>query len=134
MAPTDPFALVVDDDAFILMEACDILEKAGFRCHQAMDYREAVEVLERHHAAVTLLFSDVDLGGGENGFAVARHVDEHWPHIVIVIASGHVLPNCGDMPARATFIPKPFSQRIVHEHLAKTLPDDKKPEPLKRAI
>lgn len=135
MSPsTDPYALVVDDDAFILMEASDILDRAGFRCYDAMDGEEAVKLLEQRFEGVTLLFSDVDLGSGMTGFELARHVDEHWPHIEIVIASGHVLPEEGQMPAKATFISKPFSGRVVVEHLAEKLPDGKKPEPLKRAI
>lgn len=133
MHASERYALVVDDDAFILMQACDILEKAGFRCHEAMNGEEAVSLLETHHEAVTLLFSDVDLGSGMNGFAVARHVDRHWPHIELVIASGHVLPGDGEMPERATFIAKPFSERTVIDHLAEKLPDGKKPEPLKHS-
>jgi CheY-like chemotaxis protein len=134
MTSTVPYALVVDDDALILMSACDILEEAGFRCHEAMSGEEAVALLEHQHESVTLLFSDVDLGPeGMNGFALARHVAEHWPAIEIVIASGHVLPQSNEMPEKATFIAKPFNERVVHEHLAAKLPDGKKPEPLKRA-
>ncbi|TCM01736.1 hypothetical protein C8J41_11630, partial [Sphingomonas sp. PP-CC-3G-468] len=52
----------------------------------------------------------------------------------IVIASGRIKPKPGEMPDKATFIGKPFSAAIVHEHLRKTLPDGKKPEPLKQAV
>ncbi|PSJ19541.1 response regulator, partial [Halomonas sp. ND22Bw] len=45
-----------------------------------------------------------------------------------------IRPNPGDMPEKATFIPKPFSAAIVHEHLRRTLPDGKKPAPLKNAV
>nr|WP_293883050.1 hypothetical protein [Sphingomonas sp.] len=88
--------------------------------------------LEKHWESTVLLFSDVDMPGSINGFALARHVDEHWPLIEIVIASGHGSPRTGDIPERATFIVKPFNKLIVHEHLNKILPDDKKPEPLRR--
>jgi len=129
-----PFALVVDDDPMIRMHACDILADAGFRCHEAETGEDALELLADHHESVTLLFSDVELGEGINGFVVARHVDENWPHIEIVIASGRVKPDDGDMPAKATFIAKPFSEQLVHEHLREKLPDGKKPEPLKREV
>ena len=131
---TVPCALVVDDHPFIIIEATGILEKAGFRCHEAMSGEEAIALMQEHHGSVTLLFSDVDLGSGMDGFGLARHVAEHWPHIEIVIASGHVIPDKGDMPGRATFISKPFGEHSVMEHLAKTMPDGKKPEPLKRAV
>ena len=131
---TDPYALVVDDDPLIQMDACDILQDAGFRCYYGGTGQEAVDLLQDHAGNVTLLFSDVDMPGDMNGFALARHVDQHWPHIEIVIASGRVKPEEGDMPDKATFIGKPFNARIVHDHLREKLPDGKKPEPLKHAV
>ncbi|KQN04044.1 MULTISPECIES: response regulator [unclassified Sphingomonas] len=131
---TIPFALVVDDDPMILMDTSGILEDAGFRIHEAMDGDQAKAVLAEHWESIVLLFSDVDMPGSTNGFELAQHADRHWPHIEIVIASGHVLPRDGDMPERATFISKPFNKRTVHHHLAQMLPDEKKPEPLAKAI
>lgn len=135
MAPsTVPFALVVVDDPLILMDTTVILEDAGFRVHEAMDGKEAKTISAEHWESIILLFSDVDMPGDMNGFDLARHADHHWPHIEIVIASGHVLPSEGDMPDRATFISKPFNKRTVHGHLARMLPDEKKPEPLAKAV
>lgn len=126
-----PTAVVVDDDPFILMGACDILEEAGFDCHEAQTDDEAKELLAKHGAETTLLFSDVDMPGQTNGFALARHTAEHWPHIEIVIASGHVMAQPGDLPERATFLQKPFNAHAVKDHLRAKLPDDQKPEELK---
>ncbi|PZU05825.1 MAG: response regulator [Sphingobium sp.] len=131
---TSPYALVVDDDPMILMHACDILEEAGFRFYEAGTGAEAIEVLERHGDSVTLLFSDVEMPGEMNGFALARHVDAHWPHIEIVISSGRINPSPEDMPEKATFIGKPFDSQTVHSHLAMKLPDGKKPEQLRQAV
>lgn len=131
---TVPFALVVEDDPLIIMDTAFILEEAGFRVREAYDGDEAIAVLNQHWESTTLLFSDVDMPGEINGFALARHVDHHWPDIEIVIASGHVMPKDDDMPAKATFVRKPFNARMVHQHLSEMLPDDKKPEPLKKAV
>lgn len=131
---TAPFALVVDDDPMILIDTTIILEDAGFRVHEAMDGDEARSVLSEHWESIVLLFSDVDMPSVMNGFDLARHANHYWPHIEIVIASGHVMPRDGDMPERATFISKPFNRRMVHEHLARTLPNNKKPEQLIKAI
>jgi DNA-binding NtrC family response regulator len=131
---TVPYALVVDDDPLIMMDTTSILEDAGFRFYEAMDGDEAKQILAAKWESIILLFSDVDMPGETNGFALARHVAEHWPAIEIVIASGHVLPKTGDMPEKATFISKPFNKRMVHEHLREMLPDNKLPEPLKKAV
>ena len=129
-----PYAIVVEDDPIIMMETTYILEDAGFRVHESFDGDEAIAYLAKHWESTVLLFSDVDMPGSVNGFALARHVAEHWPLIEIVIASGHTSPKEGDMPEKATFITKPFNQRMVHDHLNKILPDDKKPAPLRKAV
>ncbi len=131
---TIPYALVVDDDAMILMHACDILEEAGFRFYEAGTGDEAKTLLAQHAESVMLLFSDVEMPGETNGFALAQYVAKTWPWIEIVIASGQVKPQPGDMPAKATFLDKPFSNQSVLDHLREKLPDGKKPEPLKRAV
>lgn len=131
---TVPYALVVDDDPLIMMDTTSILEDAGFRYHEAMDGDEAKRILDEKWESIVLLFSDVDMPGETNGFALARYVAEHWPAIEIVIASGHVMPKTGEMPAKATFIPKPFNKQMVHKHLREMLPDNKLPDPLKTAV
>ncbi|RKE43566.1 MULTISPECIES: response regulator [unclassified Sphingomonas] len=131
---TVPYALVVDDDPLIMMDTTSILEDAGFRFYEAMDGDEAKRILAANSENIVLLFSDVDMPGETNGFALARHVAENWPAIEIVIASGHVLPKPGEMPEKATFISKPFNKQMVHGHLRNMLPDSKLPEPLKKAV
>ncbi|MGU3537722.1 response regulator [Methylobacterium sp. A54F] len=130
-ASTAPYALAVDDDGLILMDAIDILADAGFRTLDARNGDLAIGILEEHHRSIVLLFTDVQIPGTRDGFALARETAQRWPHISIVAASGHVSPSPGDMPEGSCFIAKPFSARIVHDHLRDILPDGQKPEPLK---
>lgn len=126
-----PYAFVVDDDGLIRMDAADIMEDAGFRTFEAADGDRAIALLEEHHEVIVLLFTDVQMPGTRDGFAVAREVAQRWSHIAIVVASGHVHPGRGDMPDGACFIGKPFTAGLVHDHLRQILPDGQKPEPLK---
>jgi len=125
---TVPYALAVDDDPLILMDARSILEDAGYRCHEADDGDGAIDLLGQKAEQIMLLFSDVEMPGSIDGFELARKVSATWPWIDIVIASGRITPESGE---NATFISKPFTARLVHDHLRQTLPDGKKPEPLK---
>lgn len=131
---TVPYALAVDDDPIILMDVTCILEDAGFRTYEADDGDAAIAMLPEYAHTITLLFSDVDMPGDTNGFALARHVAENYPWIEIVIGSGHVSPESGDLPEKATFVSKPFNAQMIHGHLRATLLDGKKPEPLKTAV
>lgn len=126
-----PYALVADDDFLVRMDAETILEDAGFRALSAANGVEAIKLLEDHADLVALLFTDVEMPGGPDGFEVARTTARRWPDISIVVASGGVKPGVGDLPEGAVFLDKPFSAQMVHDHIDKILPDGRKPEPLK---
>ena len=129
--PSAPYALVVDDDGLIRMDAMDILGDAGFRTFEASDGDKAMALLAREHELIVLLFTDVQMPGSRDGFAVARETARRWPHIAIVVASGQAHPGPGDMPEGACFIGKPFTAEMVHDHLQEILPDGRKPAPLR---
>jgi DNA-binding response OmpR family regulator len=126
-----PFALVVDDDALILMDASDILSDAGFRPLEASDVDAAEILLVEYAAEITLLFTDVQMPGTRNGFDLARMTAERWPDIGILIASAVADPHPELMPKGAIFVRKPFSQDVIYDRLQALLPEGKKPEPLK---
>ena len=128
-----PCAVVVDDDFLIRTEAAHILSTVGFQVLEAEHGDAAYALLETRHPDVVLLFTDVQMPGRLDGFALARAVAGSWPHVSIVVASGHAKPGPGEMPDTARFVGKPFSAEIVHAHLQEILPDGQKPEPLKTA-
>ncbi|WP_313899084.1 response regulator [Methylobacterium sp. E-041] len=89
---------------------------------------KAIELLEQHAAKIVLLFTDVEMPGGPDGFELARTTANRWPDISIVVASGGLKPNPNELPEGAVFLDKPFSANIVHDHLDMILPDGRKPE------
>jgi CheY-like chemotaxis protein len=113
MPPSDqrPIVLVVEDEALIRMLATDILSEAGFDVLEAAHGKAALDVLESR-PDVGMLFSDVDMPLLD-GFALARLVAVRWPHVPILITSGKTAPLCGDMPASARFLPKPYYPAIL---------------------
>ena len=130
--PSDvPYALVADDDFLIRMDAETMLEDAGFRALSAANGVEAIKLLEQHAGSIVLLFTDVEMPGGPDGFELARTTARRWPDISIVVASGGVKPGVDDLPEGAVFLDKPFSAQVVHDHIDMILPDGQKPEPLK---
>lgn len=130
---SSPYALVADDDMLIRMDASAILEKAGFRTHEAGNVDEALAILETSAGSIRLLISDVQMPPSErDGFELGRLCAESWPHISIIVASGMAEPKEGDMPEGARFLQKPFSADLIYDHLQKILPDGQQPEPLRR--
>ena len=84
----------------------EMFSVAGFHVVEAGNAQEALNLL-RALAAVPLVFTDVAMSGPMDGLALARHGSERWPHIGIIIVSGHGLPD-SDLPRGARFHGKPY--------------------------
>jgi CheY-like chemotaxis protein len=108
--PLRPVVLLVEDEPFIRMAAADALEDAGFTVIEAVDAQAAQEVL-RHRTDIRVLFTDVKMPGPMNGLELAALVRSRWPHICVLITSGHLEPEAGLLPQEAVFIAKPYSDQ-----------------------
>ncbi len=126
-APDAPFAVVVEDEMLIRFDAAGILAEAGFRTLDAQTADEAIPLIVENETEVGLLFTDVDMPGSMNGFALARHVAEMWPGIGILVVSGRVEPGPGELPEGAVFISKPFSPQTIHDRINALLPRGQRP-------
>jgi two-component system, response regulator PdtaR len=99
--------LVVEDEAFIRMDAVEILRVAGFDILEAANADEAIQMLERH-SDIRLIFTDIDMPGSMNGLKLAAAVRDRWPPVRIIATSGHFKVQADDLPADARFISKPY--------------------------
>ncbi|WP_280519141.1 response regulator [Shinella curvata] len=111
-----PIALVVDDEPLILMDTSDMISDEGYAVLEASSADEALAFLERH-SSLQLLFTDVQMPGRLNGLDLARQVEERWPHIQVIVASGACRPGPDDLPSNVSFIAKPISAGLVREVL-----------------
>ena len=89
------------------MMAVDMLEDAGFPVVEAATADEAWTILTSR-SDIGVLFTDIEMPGSMNGFALAGRVAERWPHIRLVITSGRCRPKPHDVPDHGMFVPKPY--------------------------
>jgi CheY-like chemotaxis protein len=99
--------LVVEDEHLVRMMAVDMLEDVGLTVIEAADAGEAWAILENRND-VTVLFTDIEMPGSMNGFALASRVAERWPHIRLVLTSGRCRPAPHNVPDHGKFVPKPY--------------------------
>jgi PAS domain S-box-containing protein len=83
-----PKILVVEDQEAVRMVACGFLEDFGYEVVEAGDGFEALSKLQEH-ADVDLMFSDVVMPGGMNGFDLAQAAQSLKPELKIVHTSGY---------------------------------------------
>jgi CheY-like chemotaxis protein len=100
--------LVVEDEILIAMLASDILTEGGYRVVEAYNADEALEILNHRHD-VRVMFTDVNMPGSLDGYALARIVDMRWPGVGIIVTTAKDMPGRGDLPQNASFLSKPYS-------------------------
>ena len=82
-------AVLVVDDEPELLEICQAhLEVLGYRVQVAGNALEALEVLNASAGEIALLFSDVLMPGGMDGYDLAKQVRKQWPSVKILMTSG----------------------------------------------
>lgn len=104
--------LVVEDEVLVRMMAVDILEEEGFRIIEACDAREAMILLEAR-PEIRILFTDWNMPGEIDGLGLARLVHKRWPAVGIIVASGKLHPEPGELPVGARFIRKPYRPALL---------------------
>jgi DNA-binding response OmpR family regulator len=105
-----PHVAVLDDEVDITQLLGNYLQMQGFRVSQVHHGRALLELMARDPAALVLL----DLGlPGEDGFAIARQLREHWRcGLVIVTGRGDAVDKVVGLEIGADdYVTKPFDLR-----------------------
>ncbi|WP_243372279.1 hybrid sensor histidine kinase/response regulator [Microvirga solisilvae] len=101
--------LIVEDEPAVLEVAKEIFDSLGYDALTAPDAPHAIEVLAGG-SPVDVLFSDVVMPNGMNGFELSRRAREMRPNIKVLLASGYpmsALPPEG-FDQDISFISKPY--------------------------
>jgi DNA-binding NtrC family response regulator len=102
-----PLVLVVEDEQLLRSHAADLLVDHGFKVLEAENAADALKVLESHDD-VRLLFTDIKMPGALDGLDLARQVHARWPHVMLVITSGHRHLSRAEIPHDGRFLAKPY--------------------------
>jgi DNA-binding NtrC family response regulator len=108
--PPRPVVLLVEDEIFVRMATADALMDAGFEVIETVN-AEAAQVILQSRSDIQVLFTDVRMPGSMDGLELARLVRRQWPHISVVITSGHLEPAKAALPDNAVFIAKPYGDQ-----------------------
>ncbi|MGQ0533078.1 MAG: PAS domain S-box protein [Caulobacteraceae bacterium] len=102
--------LVVEDDPLVRSHAISSLEGVGYRIIVASDGPEALALI-RSGAAPDLLFTDLVMPGGMNGWELAAKARELKPSLKILFTSGYpleTLTDRSDSDPGARLLSKPY--------------------------
>lgn len=114
VAPSHARILIVEDEPLLRMFNADMLIDAGFEVLEAADATEALRLLETN-SDIRVVFTDVEMPGAIDGFALAHRIGAQWPNIGVLVTSGRRYPDEVFTAASRCFVPKPFRVAQVVE-------------------
>jgi PAS domain S-box-containing protein len=115
--------LVVEDDPFVRNHVIASLESLGYRVMLAGDGREALSIL-RDGARPTLLFTDVVMPGGMNGWQLAEQARAITPGLKVLFTSGYPqesLTSRGHIDPNALMLTKPYRKAELARRVREAL-------------
>lgn len=115
--------LAVEDNAALRRLVVRQLEELGYRVIEAESAPVALAVL--HSKNVNVVFTDIVMPGGMDGFELARIVVDRWPAVMVVLTSGFpdslVDGTLGSRPPSVHVLNKPYARKDLARILRDTL-------------
>src|SRR5262245_7762736 len=120
--PASETILIVEDEVLIRLDVSDYLRACGYRVIEAGNASEAIAILQSGHR-IDLVFSDVQLPGSMDGFALARWVRTHQPEVKVILTSGvaRSAQLAGELCVEGPLEKKPYDQQHLFERIRATL-------------
>jgi len=115
--------LVVEDDAFVRGHAITSLESLGYCVMVAADGRQGLALLESG-ARPDLLFTDIVMPGGVNGWELAMQARRLMPELRVLYTSGYpleALKGRADLDPGTTLLAKPYRLADLAQRVRETL-------------
>ena len=116
--------LVVDDNEDLRQAAVALLSQLGYNVSEANDGPSALKVLGQDGKGVDLVFSDVYMPPGMDGFELAQELHRRYPHIKTLLTSGFpgmFVDRDGIDGTGFTVLRKPYTRADLAEAVQATL-------------
>jgi CheY-like chemotaxis protein len=107
--------LVVEDEALVRDFTCRVLAGYGYRCMEATNGGDALDIIRGREEAIDAVVTDVVMPGIGGG-ALARQVAELRPALPVLFTSAHTneeVVRRGLIPPDAPFLQKPFPPQAL---------------------
>lgn len=118
--------LIAEDEPLIRMAYAEYLAECGYVPIEVASGDAAVEVLEKN-IAIDIVLSDVRMPGTRDGFAVARWLAEHRPHVPVILISGDARTRDNDAQlAGIPMLRKPVEMRVIDQRIRDALAKERR--------
>jgi CheY-like chemotaxis protein len=114
--------LVVEDEVLVRSTIAEYLRSCGYRVIEAVNADEALIVIRNLEIKVDIVFSDVEMPGTMDGFALASWIRKNRPELDVILAGSVTRAAdsaeklCDDGP-----LPKPYQAETVVRQIRRLL-------------
>jgi CheY-like chemotaxis protein len=110
--------LVVEDEVLLRLVVAEYLRDCGFKVIEAAHADEAVMVLKQPDLRIDVLFSDIEMPGSMDGFALAQWTRANRPGLEVILTGSvpRAVNAAADLCEEGP-MPKPFEPRSVHDRI-----------------
>jgi len=114
--------LVVEDEVYVRMIISEYLRGCGYKVIEAANADEALIVLQAHDIPVDVVFSDIEMPGSMDGFALAQWVRTHRPGLEVMLAGSvkRAVSAATELCDEGT-LPKPYEPQIVSDRIRRLI-------------
>jgi YesN/AraC family two-component response regulator len=101
--------LIVEDDGILRLGLQVLFEAQNFKVYEAENAADAFELL-LSKTDIEMVVTDIQMPGEVDGVELLHAVHKRWPHILLLVTSGQIIPSDFDLPKNAHFLQKPLSE------------------------
>ncbi len=115
--------LAVDDETLLLSLAKESLEGLGYQVITAHNGKQALEQFKKY-PDISMLFSDVVMPGGINGYELAEQMVSVRPNLRVLLTSGYTnktIAYNGQARFNANLLSKPYTQLALAQRIRSVL-------------
>jgi CheY-like chemotaxis protein len=114
--------LVVEDEVLVRMVISDYLRECGYKVIEATNADEALAVLQHLDVRVDILFSDIEMPGEMDGFALSTWVRRNRPDLEVILTGS--VPRAANAAANLCDsgpLSKPYEPQAVVERIRRLI-------------
>jgi DNA-binding response OmpR family regulator len=114
--------LVVEDEVLTRVASADYLRSCGYRVLEASGAGEAQAIFQSGEP-IRILFTDVQLPGDVDGFELVSWVEQNYPHVRVIMASGapEVMTRAEAFNLKRPFLNKPYAFEVLLFHVRRLI-------------
>jgi DNA-binding response OmpR family regulator len=107
--------LIVEDEVLVRMSLAEYLRECGYAVLEAANGDEAIEILQARGNEIDLVFSDVQMPGATDGFALARWIRTHIDGVRVLLTSGvaHAAEKAEGLCLDGPIVQKPYDHATL---------------------